>query len=222
MPCAACCTLRAISWVAAPCSSTAAAIAEEISDRRSMVEEISLMAPTESLVAAWMPEICWPISPVGLRRLLGERLHFGGDHGEAAAGLAGARRLDGRVQRQQVGLAGDGVDQFDDVADAGRCLGQLADALGGGARLADGIARHPRRFLHLTADLADRGRHLLGRRGHRLHVGRGFLRSARDRGRQPLGAVGGRGQRRGRGLQLGRGRRHRSGRSRRSSSRIRG
>ncbi len=27
-------------------------------------EEISLIAPTESLVAAWMPEICWPISPV--------------------------------------------------------------------------------------------------------------------------------------------------------------
>jgi hypothetical protein len=49
--------LRAISCVAAPCSSTAAAIADEISERRSMVEEISLMAPTESWVAAWKPEI---------------------------------------------------------------------------------------------------------------------------------------------------------------------
>ena len=66
VPCAACCTLRAISWVAAPCSSTAAAMADEISDRRSMVEEISLIAPTDSLVAAWMPEICWLISPVAL------------------------------------------------------------------------------------------------------------------------------------------------------------
>jgi roadblock/LC7 domain-containing protein len=46
------------------CSSTAAAIAEEISDSLSMVPEISLMALTESSVAAWMPLICWPISPV--------------------------------------------------------------------------------------------------------------------------------------------------------------
>src|SRR4051812_38315076 len=42
-----------------------------------------------------------------LRRLRGlarQRLHFGGDHREAAAGLAGARRLDGGVKRKQIGL----------------------------------------------------------------------------------------------------------------------
>jgi hypothetical protein len=59
VPCAACCTLWEISWVATPCSSTAAAMVEEISDSRSMVPLISLMAFTDSLVAAWMPEICW-------------------------------------------------------------------------------------------------------------------------------------------------------------------
>ena len=64
MPCAACCTLREISWVAAPCSSTAAAMVEAISDIRPMVSPISLMAPTDSWVAAWMPDICWLISPV--------------------------------------------------------------------------------------------------------------------------------------------------------------
>src|SRR5206468_8534493 len=64
VPWAACCTLREISWVAAPCSSTAAAIVEEISDRRSIVPEISRIALTESCVADWMPEICWLISPV--------------------------------------------------------------------------------------------------------------------------------------------------------------
>jgi hypothetical protein len=64
VPWAACCTLREISWVAAPCSSTAAAIVEEISDSFSMVLEISLIAPTDSCVADWMPVICWPISPV--------------------------------------------------------------------------------------------------------------------------------------------------------------
>ena len=64
VPCAACCTLREISWVAAPCCSTAAAMVEEISDSFSMVPLISLMALTDSWVAAWMPVICWPISPV--------------------------------------------------------------------------------------------------------------------------------------------------------------
>jgi len=58
VPWAACCTLREISCVAAPCCSTAAAMAEEISDSFSMVPLISLMAFTESCVAAWMPLIC--------------------------------------------------------------------------------------------------------------------------------------------------------------------
>lgn len=63
-PCAACCTLRAISWVAAPCSSTAAAIALAISDRRLIVALISLIAATESMVADCIPAICPEISSV--------------------------------------------------------------------------------------------------------------------------------------------------------------
>jgi hypothetical protein len=51
VPCAACCTLREISYVAAPCSSTAAAMVEEISESLSMVPLISLMALTDSWVA---------------------------------------------------------------------------------------------------------------------------------------------------------------------------
>src|SRR3981189_88707 len=58
VPRAACCTLREISWVAAPCSSTAEAMVDEISDNFSMVPLISLIAFTESWVAAWMPVIC--------------------------------------------------------------------------------------------------------------------------------------------------------------------
>src|ERR671912_391501 len=50
VPCAACCTLREISCVAAPCSSTAAAMVDEISDNLSMVLLISLMALTDSWV----------------------------------------------------------------------------------------------------------------------------------------------------------------------------
>jgi len=51
VPSAACWTLREISCVAAPCCSTAAAIADEISDSFSMVPLISLIASTESCVA---------------------------------------------------------------------------------------------------------------------------------------------------------------------------
>jgi hypothetical protein len=36
---------------------------------------------------------------------LRQPLHLGRDDGESLAGIAGARRLDGGVQRQQVGLA---------------------------------------------------------------------------------------------------------------------
>ena len=85
-----------------------------------MVPPISLMAATESCVAVCMPAICVPISSVALAVCAASALTSLGDHGEALAGLAGARRLDGGVERQQVGLLGDRGDQLDDVADAAR------------------------------------------------------------------------------------------------------
>src|SRR6185312_12548789 len=144
----------------------------------------------------------------GLRRLFRERLHFRGHDRKTAAGLAGTRRLDGGVERQQIGLAGDGVDQFDDVADASGRLRQFADALVGVTGLTDRLARHPRRFLHLTADLIDRRGELFGGGGDRLHIGRSFFRSRRHHGGQLLRALGGRCQRGGGGFEFGRGRRH--------------
>ncbi len=92
-----------------------------------------------------MPVICWPISPVAFESLFRQRLHFGRHDGEAAAGLAGAGRLDGGVERQQIGLLGDGVDEFDHRADAGGRLRQFADPVIGGAGLIDGLVGHPRR-----------------------------------------------------------------------------
>jgi hypothetical protein len=47
------------------------------------------------------------------------------------------------IQRQQVGLSRDGVDQIDDISDPGRRLRQLADAIGRGARLTGGLAGYP-------------------------------------------------------------------------------
>jgi hypothetical protein len=110
---------------------------EAISDMRPMVSPISLMAPTDSCVAAWMPEICVRDLAGGLRGLLGQRLHFGGHDREAATGFAGTRRFDGRVERQQIGLARDVVDQLDDIADARCRAGEFADAIIGLARLID-------------------------------------------------------------------------------------
>ncbi|MNL41222.1 hypothetical protein D3C87_1636210 [compost metagenome] len=66
-----------------------------------------------------------------VRRLVDEALDFAGRLGralrqfthflrhdcEALAGFAGARRLDGGVQRQEVGLEGDVVDHLDDLLD---------------------------------------------------------------------------------------------------------
>ena len=48
---------------------------------------------------------------------LGQLAHLGGHDREALAVLAGARRFDGRVQRQQVGLVGDVIDDADLLSD---------------------------------------------------------------------------------------------------------
>ena len=53
----------------------------------------------------------------GLGAALRQVADFVGDHREAHAGLAGARRFDRGVQREDVGLEGDLVDDFDDLGD---------------------------------------------------------------------------------------------------------
>ena len=108
-----------------------------------MVPPISLIAATESCVAVCMPAICVQISLVALAVWRGERLDLLGDHRKAAAGFAGARGLDGGVERQQVGLLGDRGDQLGDVADAVRRLRQFGDARVGLLRLIDRLAGDP-------------------------------------------------------------------------------
>ena len=155
VPWAACCTLREISWVAAPCSSTAAAMVEEISDSFSMVVLIAWIAPDQLLGRGLDPGDLLADLAGRLRGLLRQRLHLGGHDGEATPGVAGTGRLDGGVERQQIGLFGDGIDEFDHGADAGRRLRQFTHPFIGGAGLVDGLIGHPRRFLNLTADLGD-------------------------------------------------------------------
>ena len=78
--------------------------------------------------------------------LVREVLDFGGYDGEALAGFPGPRRLDRGVQRQKVGLAGDIVDQADDLTDLLGGIGQAGDDLVGAFRLDDGVTRRFRRL----------------------------------------------------------------------------
>src|SRR3954467_8945998 len=143
VPWAAFWTLREISLVVTPCSSTAEAMIEHISDIRPIVPSIALMELTELLVAAWMPEICSLISPVA-----------------------------------KVGLAGDGIDQLDHVADTQRRARQLCHMVIGLAGLIDGLAGDVCGLLDLAANLFNRRRHLFGCGRHRLNIGGCLFRGA--------------------------------------------
>ena len=139
VPLAASLTLRAISAVAAPCSSMVAAMVVEMSEILEMVAPISLMAPTDPRRRLHAGDLRADLVG-GLGRLGRQRLHFAGHYRKASAGFAGARGFDGGVQRQQVGLFGDRGDQLDDVADPARGLEQFIDAVVGMLGLLHGLA----------------------------------------------------------------------------------
>ena len=126
MPRAAIWTLREISWSRAG-SSTAAAIAVVKPSTSCMVDVIVRTHSTAAfgrlldrgdLLADLFGRLR------GLRR---ERFDLRGHDREAAAGLAGARRLDRGVERKQIGLRGDRLDQPDHVADPLRGAGERFD-----------------------------------------------------------------------------------------------
>ena len=78
----------------------------------------------------------------GRRGALGELPHLVGDDGEAAPLLAGARRFDRRVEREQIGLVGDLADR----------LGNRLDALGRAGK----IGHDARRTIDRRLDAVDR------------------------------------------------------------------
>ena len=99
VPAEACSTLRAISCVAAACSSTAAAIAAAISSTSWMVPVIASMAVTRVLGRGLHAADLRGDLLGRLGRLVGQVLDLGRHHREALARITGARRLDGRIQR---------------------------------------------------------------------------------------------------------------------------
>src|SRR5260221_6401968 len=94
-----------------------------------------------------------------LRRLgglVGEVLDLAGDDGKTLAGIAGARRLDRRVEGKQVGLSRDRADQAEDLADFLRCLGQAGDGLRRLLGLGHRVVGDGGRMGDLATDLVDR------------------------------------------------------------------
>ena len=145
-----------------------------------------------------------PLDLLGrLGRTLGERAHLGGHHREAPAGVAGPRRLDPRVQREQIGLEGDFVDDADDLADllrgrfyAGHRRHRLAHHLAALVGVDLGGRDHIARvfgalggLLHRRRDLIERGGGLLEARGLLLGAPRQIVGGRRISRRFPSGCA---------------------------------
>ena len=108
-------------------------------------------------------------------------------------------------KRQQIGLAGDVLDQRHDFADLLRAGRKPLDHDVGAARLLGGLACDLGGARHLLGDLADRSREFFGCRRNRSDIGRGcgrsgggggglsrgFLAAAAHRGRHALHFAGG-------------------------------
>ena len=107
-----------------------------------------------------------------MRGFFREFAHFLGNHGKAEAMLAGARRFDRRVEREQVGLFGEVVDHLDD----------LADVVGAAAEHVDNFSRR----LNGVAGAVES----LGGFVHRGHAGAGFFARAMGDIDEQLGGVG--------------------------------
>src|ERR1700732_5241175 len=84
-----------------------------------------------------------------------ECLDLIGDHREAATGLSGTRRLNGGIERQKAGAAGDRLDEVEYGSDLERSriyrLQRLVELVG----LPSCVRGHGRRRTHLLRDLCD-------------------------------------------------------------------
>ncbi|EGE60775.1 hypothetical protein RHECNPAF_1340021 [Rhizobium etli CNPAF512] len=109
-----------------------------------------------------------------LRGLQRKRPNLGGDDGEALAGVTGARCLDRGIQRQQVGLAGNGADLVGDLVDIGQRFRKAGDfgtddvrGLNHVADLGDGAGQAVGRFLQHLPGVGRRAVGLAQRQGDR-------------------------------------------------------
>ncbi len=121
----------------------------------------------------------------GLLGTLGQATHLVGHYCETTPGFTGTGRLDGRIEGQQVGLLGDGLDHVQHAADLVALalemthgFGGIAHFLGQAFDLGDGFTHHFFAFASLLvrgdrrfAGLFGIARHFLHRSGHFVHGG---------------------------------------------------
>ena len=100
---------------------------------------------------------------------MGELLHLGGDDGEGAARLPGPRRLDRGVEREHVGLAGDGLDRGRDLlhlrhrlGEAGHAVAELDDEIGEAREDGDRVLDRGAALIELAARLLGEHARLVG------------------------------------------------------------
>ncbi|MNZ96186.1 hypothetical protein D3C78_1153690 [compost metagenome] len=80
---------------------------------------------------------------------VGEGAYFIRDHGKTATGFPGARRFDGGIERQQVGLLRHRADHIQHLANVTNLPGQLLQALTAGLH----FAGHGAGAIEVVADL---------------------------------------------------------------------
>ncbi|MNX84476.1 hypothetical protein D3C86_1162750 [compost metagenome] len=92
--------------------------------------------------------------------------HFVGNHGKTATLLTGPGRLDRRIERQQVGLFGNGRDDIHDTADrlrfARQCVDRLADFVDRFMHGFHGVQALPGQFTALARQLVGLRRGMRG------------------------------------------------------------
>ena len=98
-------------------------------------------------------------------RRLGEPPHLDRDHGKPLADIAGPRRLDRGIERQEIGLECDVVDQADDTGDL---CGRGGDEFHGGV----GPGHHRAALAGYSGRIAHHGRRLSGALDVEAHGGR--------------------------------------------------
>src|SRR3954464_12219860 len=118
-----------------------------------------------------MPVICWPISPVAFAVCSASA--FTSDATTPKPRPASPARAASIVALSARRLVCPAIVLISSTTSPMRLAAFLkfAAAIVGLLCPPHSLVRHPRRFLHLTADFIHRGGHLLGSRGHRLDIG---------------------------------------------------
>ncbi len=117
----------------------------------------------------------------------GQGAHLIGDHRKATPHFTGPRRLDGGVERQQVGLFGNAADHRQHLVDGGDLLREighrirrLADVAGHPLDMGDGLAHHRARLHGLAARTLRRLRRVAGVARDLLHGQPHFMHGRGD------------------------------------------